>query len=229
MEQSLIKINPKIEESWKHILKEEFDSVNCMQLKSFLVEEKKKNIVYPPGDLIFSALNLTPFDKVKVVIIGQDPYHGKNQAHGLAFSVQKGISMPPSLLNIFKELKDDLGIPIPKNGNLEAWAKQGVLLLNATLTVRAGNPCSHQNKGWEPFTDAIIRKLSEEKTGIVFLLWGKFAQGKEKLIDTTKHFVLKAAHPSPLARGAFFGCGHFSKTNELLQKTGKTAIDWKID
>lgn len=162
------------------------------------------------------------------MIIGQDPYHGKGQANGLCFSVSPGIDKPPSLVNIFKELKDDLGIPIPKSGNLEPWADQGVLLLNATLTVRAGEAGSHHNKGWEIFTDAVIKKISEQKKGIVFLLWGKFAQTKEELIDKNKHYILKAAHPSPLARGAFFGCKHFSKTNELLVKQGLQPIDWRV-
>lgn len=229
MEKTAVEINPQIEETWKNILFDHFNSDSFRNLKNFLTEEKKNFRIYPPGQFIFSAFNLTPFEKVKVVIIGQDPYHGERQAHGLCFSVQKGIAMPPSLVNIFKEIQADLGIPMPKSGNLEAWAKQGVLLLNATLTVRANQPGSHQNKGWENFTDHVIKKLSDEKTGLVFLLWGKFAQSKEKLIDASKHFILKAAHPSPLAGGAFSGCRHFSKTNEILRQLGKAEIDWKIE
>lgn len=222
-------INPQIEESWKNILAPHFNSDSFGQLKKFLLEEKKNFIVYPPGKLIFSAFNLTPFERVRVVIIGQDPYYGKNQAHGLCFSVQNGTKMPPSLINIFKELKTDVGIPMPNSGNLESWAKQGVLLLNAALTVRENHPGSHHNKGWEFFTDYVIKKLSEEKTGLIFLLWGKFAQGKASLINNSKHFILQAAHPSPLAGGAFFGCRHFSKTNEILRKSGQKEIDWKIE
>ena len=229
MENHSFKIYPNIEESWKTVLYNEFNSDYFKKLKIFLLEEKQKNIVFPPGKLIFSAFNLTPFEKVKVVIIGQDPYHGANQAHGLCFSVQEGIRQPPSLVNIFREINDDLGIPVPKSGNLEHWAKQGVLLLNATLTVRAGQPGSHQNKGWEIFTDNVIKVLSEKKAELIFLLWGKYAQGKEPLIDTARHQVLKAAHPSPLAGGAFFGCRHFSKTNELLRKSGQKEIKWGIE
>lgn len=228
MENATVEINPQIEDTWKQVLSDHFNSDSFRQLKNFLIEEKKKFKVYPPGALIFSAFNLTPFEHVKVVIIGQDPYHGERQAHGLCFSVQNGIATPPSLVNIFKELQADLGIAVPKSGNLEAWAKQGVLLLNATLTVRANQPGSHQNKGWENFTDYVIKRLSDEKTGLVFLLWGKFAQSKEKLIDASRHFILKAAHPSPLAGGAFFGCRHFSKTNEILRQSGQEEIDWRI-
>jgi uracil-DNA glycosylase len=225
-------INPQIEASWKDILTDEFHSSYFSHLKDFLKNEKAKGkTLFPPGKQIFSAFDYTPFDKVKVVIIGQDPYHGIGQAHGLCFSVPDGIAPPPSLLNIFKELNTDLGIPVPnpKKGNLDKWAKQGVLLLNATLTVQANAAGSHQGKGWEQFTDAVIRTISEKKSGIVFLLWGKYAQGKEKLIDLSKHYVLKAAHPSPLAGGAFFGSKHFSKTNELLQKQDLEPIDWKIE
>jgi len=217
-----------IEAAWYDALKNEFDADYFKQLKLFLKEEKQKFKIYPPGKLIFSAFNHTPFDKVKVVIIGQDPYHGEGQANGLCFSVSPGIKNPPSLVNIFKELNTDLGIPIPLNGNLEKWSEQGVLMLNATLTVRANHPGSHQNKGWELFTDAVIKKVSEKKKGIVFLLWGKYAQSKEILIDANKHFILKAAHPSPLARGAFFGCKHFSKTNRILETQGIMPIDWKL-
>ena len=195
-----------------------------------MLAERTQHAVYPPGPSIFEAFNLTPFDKVKVVILGQDPYHGDGQAHGLSFSVPDGIKPPPSLVNIFKELHQDLSIPIPKSGNLTKWAKQGVLLLNATLTVRAKTPGSHQKKGWEQFTDAAIRSLSNEKEGLVFMLWGRFAQEKESLIDHQKHFILKAAHPSPFsAHNGFFKCRHFSKTNDILKKLGKEPIDWTLD
>lgn len=223
-------ITPAIDESWQEVLKEQFSASYFPDLKSFLIEEKKQFQIYPPGKEIFAAFNHTPFDKVTVVIIGQDPYHGPGQANGLCFSVSPGIKQPPSLVNIFKELHNDLGIPIPKSGDLTKWADQGVLLLNATLTVRAGSPGSHQNKGWEIFTDSVIKKLSSEKSGLIFLLWGRFAQEKEKLIDTSKHYVLKAAHPSPFsAHNGFFGCKHFSKTNEILKQNGQKEIDWKID
>lgn len=221
-------VNPSIDESWKNALSNEFTADYFLNLKKFLVEEKKKYTVYPPGAKIFSAFNRTSFDKVKVVIIGQDPYHGAGQANGFCFSVSEGIAKPPSLVNIFKELQADAGIPIPTTGNLEKWADQGVLLLNATLTVRANQAGSHQKKGWEQFTDAVIKELSDKKTGLVFLLWGKFAQGKEALINKSKHHLLKAAHPSPLAGGAFFGCRHFSKTNEILKQQGEAPIDWII-
>lgn len=226
----MAQINPQIETSWKGVLADEFGSDYFMLLKEFLLEEKSKHLVYPPGNLIFNAFNSTPFDKVKVVILGQDPYHGKGQAHGLCFSVPSGVTQPPSLVNIFKELHSDLGIPVPVSGNLERWAKQGVLLLNATLTVRANQAGSHQGKGWEIFTDAVIRKLSDTRTGIVFLLWGKYAQAKEALIDTKKHYILKAAHPSPFsAFNGFFGCRHFSKTNEILVRHGLEPVDWRIN
>jgi len=220
----------KIEESWKEILKEEFDKIYFQHIISFLKAEKASGkIIYPPGSLIFNAFQQTPFQKVKVVILGQDPYHNKGQAHGLSFSVPNGIPPPPSLINIFKELKNDLGIQIPLNGNLEKWASQGVLLLNASLTVRQNEPGSHSKIGWLQFTDQVIQKISKEKEGIIFLLWGKFAQEKQTLIDETKHFVLKAAHPSPFsAANGFFGCKHFSKTNDLLMKQQKIPIDWKI-
>lgn len=223
-------VNPQIEESWKKQLEVEFRAEYFGKLKKFLISEKSTGTtVYPPGPLIFSAFNFTAFEKVKVVILGQDPYHGPGQAHGLSFSVPNGTGIPPSLLNIFKELNRELGIPIPKTGNLEKWAQQGVLLLNATLTVRANQAGSHQKQGWEQFTDAVIRKLSDERDGLVFLLWGKFAQAKEELIDTSRHHVLKAAHPSPFsADRGFFGCNHFKKTNELLQKNGKEPIDWSL-
>lgn len=222
-------MEPKIHESWKSILLSEFESDYMKELKDFLVEEKKKYTVYPPGNKIFSAFDHTPFDKVKVVIIGQDPYHGHGQAHGLCFSVPDGIKPPPSLVNIFKEMKSDLDLPIPAHGNLENWAKQGVLLLNATLTVRADTAGSHQKKGWESFTNKAIKLLSENKEKLIFILWGKYAQDKETLIDAEKHYILKAAHPSPFsAYNGFFGCRHFSKTNELLKKNGLKEIDWKI-
>jgi len=225
-----VTINPTLDESWKEQLFAEFQSDYFIKLKTFLIEERNKYIIYPPSQRIFAAFNYTPFNKVRAIIIGQDPYHGPGQANGLCFSVNTGISQPPSLQNIFKELKDDLGIPIPKNGNLEPWAKQGVLLLNATLTARANMAGSHQKHGWEEFTDAAIRILSEKRKGLVFILWGKFAQAKEALIDQTKHHILKAAHPSPFsAHSGFFGCRHFSKTNELLRKDGLEEIDWKIE
>ena len=224
------KIDPKIENSWKALLQPEFDAKYFAEIKTFLLEEKRAYTIYPAGQNIFAAFNSTPFDNVKVVILGQDPYHGPGQAHGLCFSVPSGVSFPPSLLNIFKELNTDLNLPMPGHGNLEKWARQGVLLLNATLTVRANNAGSHQNKGWEIFTDAIIRLLSDKKDGLVFLLWGNYAQAKQNLIDVNKHFILKAAHPSPLSafRG-FFGCRHFSETNRLLTIQGKIPIDWAVD
>ncbi|CAN5322318.1 uracil-DNA glycosylase [soil metagenome] len=210
------------------MLKDQFSAPYFSELKAFLVKEKKKHIVFPPGKQIFSAFNHTTFDNLKVVIIGQDPYHGPGQANGLCFSVSPGIRKPPSLVNVFKEIQTDLGIPIPQDGNLEPWADQGILLLNAVLTVRAGTPTSHQKKGWEIFTDGVIKAISDNKKGIVFLLWGNFAQTKAELIDKDKHFILTAAHPSPLARGAFFGCKHFSKTNKLLEHQGILPIDWRL-
>lgn len=220
----------KIEETWKKVLKDEFDKPYFQHIILFLKAEKATGkIIYPPGPLIFNAFQQTPFPKMKVVILGQDPYHGNGQAHGLSFSVPQGIAPPPSLVNIFKELKNDLGIEIPRSGNLEKWAHQGVLLLNAALTVRQNEPGSHSKIGWLQFTDQVIRKISEEKKGIIFLLWGKFAQEKQSLIDETKHYVLKAAHPSPFsAANGFFGCKHFSKTNDLLVSQQKIPIDWKI-
>lgn len=220
----------QMEESWKKVLKNEFDKTYFQHIVTFLKAEKATGkVIFPPGPLIFNAFKQTPFDKVKVVILGQDPYHNKNQAHGLSFSVPDGIPKPPSLLNIFKELRNDLGIEMPVNGNLQKWANQGVLLLNASLTVRENEPGCHSQIGWLQFTDQVIKKISDEKEGVVFLLWGKFAQHKQALIDETKHFVLKAAHPSPLsAHNGFFGCKHFSKTNELLMKQHQNPIDWKI-
>ncbi|MBP6431562.1 MAG: uracil-DNA glycosylase, partial [Ferruginibacter sp.] len=217
--------------SWKEALKHEFTKPYFLQIVTFLKTEKASNkIIYPPGALIFNAFNQTPFNKVKVVILGQDPYHGAGQAHGLSFSVQNGVKPPPSLVNIYKEIQADIGIAMPKEyGNLTNWAQQGVLLLNAALTVRANEPFSHAKFGWAEFTDNVIKKISDEKRGVIFLLWGKFAQEKQVLIDETKHHVLKAAHPSPFsADKGFFGCKHFSKTNELLVKDGHQPIDWKL-
>ena len=220
----------QIEESWKEVLKDEFSKSYFQQIVTFIKAEKALGkTIYPPGSLIFNAFLKTPIDKVKVVILGQDPYHNKGQAHGLSFSVPKGVNKPPSLANIFIELKNDLGIAPFIHGNLEKWAQQGVLLLNATLTVRENEPGSHSKIGWIDFTNEVIKKISDEKKGVVFLLWGRFAQDKQILIDETKHYVLKAAHPSPFsADKGFFGCRHFSKTNELLMKQGNEPIDWKL-
>ena len=222
-------INPSIDESWKNLLIDEFRSPYFIKLKDFLITERQQFTIYPSGKDIFAAFNYTPFNDVKVVIIGQDPYHGAGQAHGLCFSVKEGIKPPPSLMNIFKELQSDIGFEIPKSGSLEKWAKQGVLLLNATLTVRASQAGSHQKQGWEHFTNAVISKISDQKTGVIFILWGNFAKEKKTLIDTSKHHVLYAAHPSPFsAYNGFFGCRHFSITNELLLKQGITPIDWNL-
>jgi uracil-DNA glycosylase len=221
---------PQIEESWYLALQSEFDSDYFQRLKEVLKKEKEKYTIYPPGNRIFSAFDLCPLTAVKVVILGQDPYHGRGQAHGLSFSVPDGIKPPPSLQNIFKELNDDLHIPIPRTGNLEKWAGQGVLLINATLTVRAGDAGSHQGLGWETFTDRVIQTISELRAGVVFLLWGKFAQAKLPLIDQSRHFVLSAPHPSPFsANRGFFGCKHFSKTNQLLRENGLGEIDWRLE
>lgn len=220
----------KIEASWKEALKQEFSTDYFQQIPAHIKTEKSQGkIIYPPGSLIFNAFNTTPFEKVKVVILGQDPYHGQGQAHGLCFSVQNGVPPPPSLLNIFKELQDDIGISIPNHGNLTKWAEQGVFLLNASLTVRAGEPMSHSKIGWATFTDAVIKTISIKKKNIVFLLWGKFAQEKRVLIDESKHRILRSVHPSPLsAYGGFFGCKHFSKTNEYLVSKGIDPIDWSL-
>ena len=220
----------KMEASWKEILKQEFAKPYFEQIALHIKTEKSQGkIIYPPGSLIFNAFNTTPFDKVKVVILGQDPYHGQGQAHGLCFSVQNAVPPPPSLINIFKELQEDVGVPIPDQGNLTHWAEQGVFLLNASLTVRAGEPMSHSKIGWAQFTDEVIKKISAEKKHVVFILWGKFAQEKKMLIDETKHCILKSAHPSPLsAHAGFFGCKHFSKTNEYLMSKGMDPIDWKL-
>ena len=221
----------QIEPSWKEVLKNEFTKPYFLEIVTFLkIEKNADKIIYPPGPLIFNAFNQTPFNKVRVVIIGQDPYHNPGQAHGLSFSVPNGIKPPPSLVNIYKEIQNDLGIPMPAGyGNLTSWAQQGVLLLNAILTVRASEPASHSKIGWMNFTDTVISKISDEKKGVIFLLWGKFAQEKQLLIDETKHFVLKAAHPSPFsADKGFFGCKHFSKANELLTDQDLPPINWKL-
>lgn len=226
----MAELSPNIEESWKMALWNEFQSDYFAALKTFLVDEKKRYTIYPPGPLMFNAFNRTPLYKVKAVILGQDPYHGKGQAHGLCFSVPRGIPAPPSLVNIFKEIHNDTGLPIPSHGNLEVWADRGVLLLNATLTVRAASAGSHQRKGWELFTDTVIRTVSEKSENVVFLLWGRFAQAKEPLIDHHKHLVLKTAHPSPLsAYNGFFGCKHFSRTNKFLTDKGIQEVDWNIE
>ena len=219
----------KIEQSWKNALAGEFDKPYFATLVRFLHHEKAAGKrIYPPGSQIFNAFELTPVDKLKVVILGQDPYHGPGQAHGLSFSVPEGIPAPPSLKNIFKEIETDLGIRMSGYPNLEKWARQGVLLLNAVLTVQAGAAASHSKIGWQEFTDALIRYISENCDGVVFMLWGNFARGKRELIDLSRHHVLEAAHPSPLARGAFFGCRHFSQTNNILVSQGKTPIDWQL-
>lgn len=217
----------KIEDSWQQHLGEEFDKPYFEALAAFVRSEYARTTCYPPGNLIFNAFNLCPFDRVKVVLIGQDPYHEPGQAQGLCFSVNDGVQFPPSLVNIFKEIQSDVGTPIPLSGSLVRWAEQGVLLLNATLTVRAHEAASHQRRGWEEFTDAVIKKLSSEREHLVFILWGSYAQSKERLIDTSRHLVLKSAHPSPLsAYRGFFGNHHFSLTNMYLQKQGMQPITW---
>lgn len=222
-------INPQIEASWKEVLMPQFESDYFLKLKSFLAEEKKKDLIYPNGKNIFAVFDFVPFHKVKVVILGQDPYHGEGQAHGLSFSVPQGIKIPPSLQNIFKELKSDLNIEAPTSGNLEKWAQQGVFLLNATLTVRANEAGSHQKKGWEQFTDSVIKCLSEKRENLVFILWGNYAQAKEKLIDTKKHYIIKSAHPSPLsAYNGFWESKPFSKTNTFLESKGLKTINWNL-
>ena len=223
-------MNVQIEEGWKKLLSQEFTKPYFLQIVHFLKTEKNLGkIIYPPGRQIFNAFTMSPLDKTKVVLLGQDPYHGHGQAHGLSFSVPNGVRPPPSLQNIFKELRTDIGLPIPSSGNLSSWASQGLLLLNAYLTVEAGKPMSHSQVGWAEFTDAVISKISESKKNLVFLLWGRFAQEKQSLIDETKHLVLKAAHPSPFsADKGFFGCRHFSKANEYLMKIGMDPIDWKL-
>ncbi len=222
-------INPSIDSSWREVLLDEFQKQYFLELKNFLIEEKRKYTVYPKGTEIFNAFNSTPFENVKVVILGQDPYHGPGQAHGLCFSVPKGITPPPSLVNIFKEVQSDIGIPAPNHGNLLNWAKQGVLLLNATLTVRANIAGSHQKKGWEVFTDYVIQRVSDLRKDVVFLLWGAYAQAKTSMVDQRKHCVLTAPHPSPLsAHRGFLGCKHFSQANHFLISRGLTPIDWSV-
>lgn len=221
-------MNVKIAESWKIRLADEFEKPYFTTLVEFVKNEYATNTIYPPGKLMFNAFDKCSFEDTKVVILGQDPYHGVNQANGLSFSVNDGVASPPSLQNIFKEIRDDLGIPVPKSGNLERWANQGVLLLNSTLTVRASEAGSHQKKGWETFTDAVIKIISEQKKDVVFLLWGKYAQDKGAVIDSTKHLVLKAKHPSPMAAnyGGWFGTKHFSQTNDYLISKGLKPIEW---
>lgn len=218
----------KIDASWKAHLQSEFEQPYFKELTDFVKQEYGTQTIYPPGKLMFNAFDKCPFDQVKVVILGQDPYHGKGQANGLCFSVNDGVSIPPSLINIFKEIQDDLGKPFPRTGNLERWAEQGVLLLNATLTVREGKPGSHQGHGWERFTDAVIQHLNNEKQGLVFLLWGKYAQDKGRIIDARKHFVLKSKHPSPMSAnfGGWFGNKHFSQANNYLKSKGLQEIEW---
>ena len=217
----------RIEESWKEVLREEFDKEYFARIAAFLHKEKREDkTIYPPGPLIFNAFQLTPFDRVKVVILGQNPYHGPGQAHGLSFSVQDGVALPPSLQNIYKEIAADTGCIPPPSGNLERWARQGVFLLNSVLTVRAGSPTSHSGIGWQTFTDAVIKTISDRKECVVFMLWGNYARSKKPLIDSSKHLILEAAHPSPLARGAFFGCRHFSKANNFLIASGQEPIRW---
>ena len=219
----------RIEDSWRKALQSEFDEPYFAELSSFLHAEKAKGAtIYPPGGQIFKAFDLCPLDNVKVVILGQDPYHGYGQAMGLSFSVPDNVPAPPSLKNIFKEIETDLGIRMSGKPNLENWARQGVLLLNAVLTVRAGEPASHSAIGWQRFTDAVIKHISDNREGVVFMLWGNYARAKRELIDSSRHCVLEAAHPSPLARGAFFGCRHFSKANEYLVNNNKTPINWQL-
>lgn len=223
-------LNIQIEPSWHLVLADEFQKPYFKKIRDFIIDQRSKGKkVYPPGPFILHAFNLTPFDKLKVVIIGQDPYHQPGQAHGLCFSVPNGVKIPASLVNIYKELKTDVGIEPPKHGNLEAWAKQGVLLLNASLTVNHGEPNSHAQCGWHQFTDAVISAISEKCSGVVFMLWGNFARQKKSLINTQKHLVLEAAHPSPLAGNAFQGCRHFSKANDYLIHQGKTPLNWNPD
>lgn len=226
----MTQINLQIHESWKKALIKEFSKPYFADLKIFLQKENLEHKVYPLGDKVFEAFNTTPLDKVKVVIIGQDPYHGPNQAHGLCFSVNKGVPIPPSLRNIYKELAKDVEFSIPNHGYLLNWAKQGVFLLNATLTVRANTAGSHQKRGWETFTDAVIKSISNNNSGVIFLLWGGFAKGKQNLIDKNKHYILSSVHPSPLSanRGGWFGNKHFSQTNKILADNNKLRIDWQV-
>lgn len=219
----------RIENGWKEALREEFLSEYFAKIKENLLAAKAREIVYPPGNLIFNAFNLTPFERVRAVILGQDPYHGAHQAMGLSFSVPHGVRIPPSLVNIYKEIKSDLGISEPESGDLSYWAKQGVLLLNASLSVGANRANSHSGFGWQIFTDAVIKILSARRQNLVFMLWGNFAKAKSALIDAQKHLILTAAHPSPLAGGAFFGCRHFSRCNEYLRAHGLGEIDWDLN
>ncbi|MBR9920645.1 MAG: uracil-DNA glycosylase [Bacteroidetes bacterium] len=219
----------QIEESWKKVLAPEFDKAYFQQLVAFLKQEKNAGkTIYPPGPLIFNAFNTTPFDKVKVVVLGQDPYHNPGEAMGLSFSVPKGVRVPPSLKNIYKELSADVDFTIPDHGDLTHWAQQGVFLLNAMLTVQRNKPRSHQKIGWQDFTNAVIQTISEKRTHVVFMLWGRFARNKAELIDSSKHLILEAPHPSPLARGGFFDCKHFSKANEYLVANGRKGIEWQL-
>jgi uracil-DNA glycosylase len=220
----------KIEHGWKKVLQEEFDKPYFEEIVNFLkIEKSQGKVIYPPGPLIFNAFDKTPFNKVKVVLLGQDPYHGAGQAMGLSFSVPDGVKPPPSLVNIFKELSKDVGIPVPQTGNLSKWAEQGVLLLNASLSVRANEPNSHAKIGWHIFTDAVIQKISELKQHVVFLLWGAFARQKQTLIDPSRHLVLQTAHPSPYSADKFFGCGHFCKTNDYLVRHGIDPVNWSLN
>ncbi|HEH5156272.1 TPA: uracil-DNA glycosylase [Campylobacter coli] len=220
----------KINDDWKEFLKDEFNKNYFLEIKKRYIQALNNNaIIYPPANLTFNAFNLTPLDGLKIVLLGQDPYHQPNQAMGLSFSVPYGVKIPPSLLNIYKELKTDLNIEPSKSGDLSSWAKQGILLLNSILSVEAGKPASHSSWGWQEFSDAVISKLSLEKSGLIFMLWGNYAKSKKALIDTNKHFILEAAHPSPLARTGFLGCKHFSKANEILRNLGKNPINWKLD
>ena len=223
-----MKMISNLDDTWKQTLLKEFGEDCFNDLDNFLVQEKNKYQIFPSEKLIFSAFNFTSLDQIKVVILGQDPYHGAGQANGFCFSVNDGVRMPPSLKNIFKEIKTDVGCEIPFSGNLENWAKQGVFLLNATLTVRESTPGSHQKKGWEEITDAVIKLISDKKKNVVFMLWGNYAKAKAVLIDENKHLILQAAHPSPLARGAFFGSKHFSKANKYLLEQGKSEIEWSL-
>lgn len=220
---------PQIDPSWYQVLAGEFNKSYFKELKNSLLSEKKRHQVYPPGSRIFAAFNSTPFERVKVVIIGQDPYHGPGQANGLSFSVARGVALPPSLKNIYKELAADLQIPPADHGDLQKWADQGVLMLNAFLTVRHRAPASHRKMGWEQFTNAVIQHLSEQREGIIFMLWGNFARSKKELIDSSRHHVLEAAHPSPYsAKNGFFGCRHFSRANQILEDQNKSPIDWQL-
>lgn len=220
---------PQIHPSWYRVLAEEFNKSYFKELKTSLLIEKKQHQVYPPGPRIFAAFDSTPFEAVKVVIIGQDPYHGPGQANGLSFSVARGVNLPPSLKNIYKELQSDLAVPMADHGDLQKWADQGVLMLNAFLTVRHRTPASHRKLGWETFTDEVIRQLSREREGIVFMLWGNFARSKKELIDLEKHYILEAPHPSPYsANNGFFGCRHFSRANQILEQQSKSPIDWQL-